>query len=230
MVLVTAFYKFFTLEEPATWQEPLRQACEDSGVVGTILLAEEGINGSLAGTDEAVKQVLKHLRELPGLHDLESKETAADAIPFHRVKVKVKKEIVTFRHATDPTKLVGEYVSPEQWNELIQDPDVVLIDTRNDYEVAEGTFPNALDPKTTKFSEFPDWVTKNLDPKTHKKVAMFCTGGIRCEKASSYMLAEGFEKVYHLKGGILKYQLDVPEDQNIFVGKNFVFDDRRVFG
>jgi UPF0176 protein len=227
---VTAFYKFVPFADPKALQEPLREACEESCVVGTILLATEGINGSLAGTDSAVAQVLARLRAVPGLHDLESKETPAEELPFHRIKVKVKREIVTLRAPADPTKRVGAYVKPREWNQLLDDPEIVLVDTRNDYEVAEGTFPGALDPKTAKFSEFPAWVTQNLDPAKHKKVAMFCTGGIRCEKATAYLLELGFENVFHLQGGILKYQLEIPESESRFIGKNFVFDDRRTFG
>jgi UPF0176 protein len=228
--VVASFYKFVKLDDPRAWQQPIYQAIEDLGLVGTILLATEGINGSLAGPTEAIESVLEYLRSLEGLHDLEAKLTPAETVPFHRIKVKVKKEIVTFRHPADPTKKVGEYVSPRAWNDLLSDPDVVLVDTRNSYEVAEGTFPGSLDPQTEKFSEFPAWVKTNLDPTKHEKVAMFCTGGIRCEKATAYLLELGFKHVLHLKGGILQYQLDIPEEESRFIGKNFVFDDRRTFG
>ncbi len=199
--LTAALYKFVSLPNYTALQAPIHAACEAHHIKGTILLAAEGINGTIAG--------------LPDEH------------PFYRMKVKLKKEIVTLGVAgVSPTKLVGTYVQPQDWNALISDPDVILIDTRNDYEVDIGTFKGAIDPRTTTFREFPEYVAKNLDKTKHKKVAMFCTGGIRCEKASSYMMDQGFEEVYHLQGGILKYLETVPEAQSLWQGECFVFDQR----
>ncbi|MCL4104000.1 UNVERIFIED_CONTAM: hypothetical protein GTU68_034862 [Idotea baltica] len=202
-------------------------ACLAAGTKGTLLLAHEGINGTIAGTREAVDQVLAYLRADPRMTDLPHKESYDDHMPFHRMKVKLKKEIVTMGVAgVDPNEVVGTYVQPKDWNALVRDPDVVLIDTRNGYEVGIGTFSGAVDPGTTTFREFPDHIRSNYDPEKHKKVAMFCTGGIRCEKASAFMLNEGFEEVYHLQGGILKYLEEVPEEESIWQGECFVFDNR----
>jgi len=229
--LTAALYKFVSLPNYTALQVPIHAACEAHHIKGTILLAAEGINGTIAGLPNDINAVLKFLREdhiFNGcFSDLEHKESFADEHPFYRMKVKLKKEIVTLGVAgVSPTKLVGTYVKPQDWNALISDPDVILIDTRNDYEVDIGTFKGAVDPKTTTFREFPEYVAKNLDKTKHKKVAMFCTGGIRCEKASSYMMDQGFEEVYHLQGGILKYLETVPEAQSLWQGECFVFDQR----
>ncbi len=205
--LTAALYKFVSLPEYKALQVPIMDACKTHQIKGTLLLAEEGINGTIAGLPDDIQQVLNYLRTDPlfsgKFADLEHKESFADEHPFYRMKVKLKKEIVTLGvPGVSPTKKVGTYVKPEDWNALISDPDVVLIDTRNDYEVDIGTFKGAIDPRTTTFREFPEYVAKHFDKTKHKKVAMFCTGGIRCEKASSYMLDQGFDEVFHLQGGI----------------------------
>ncbi|WP_020168141.1 MULTISPECIES: oxygen-dependent tRNA uridine(34) hydroxylase TrhO [Methylotenera] len=229
--LTTALYKFVSLPNYTDLQAPILAACETHHIKGTILLASEGVNGTIAGLSDDIQKVLHFLRSEPIFEgkfaDLEHKESFADEHPFYRMKVKLKKEIVTLGVAgVSPTKLVGTYVKPQDWNALISDPDVILIDTRNDYEVDIGTFKGAIDPKTTTFREFPEYVAKNLDKTKHKKVAMFCTGGIRCEKASSYMMDQGFEEVYHLQGGILKYLETVDEKDSLWQGECFVFDQR----
>ncbi|MES2546847.1 MAG: rhodanese-related sulfurtransferase [Pseudomonadota bacterium] len=229
--LTTALYKFVSLPNYADLQAPILAACEAHHIKGTILLASEGINGTIAGLPDDINAVLQFLRTDAAFagkfSDLEHKESYADEHPFYRMKVKLKKEIVTLGvPGVSPTKQVGTYVQPQDWNALISDPDVILIDTRNDYEVDIGTFKGAIDPRTTTFREFPEYVAKNLDKTKHKKVAMFCTGGIRCEKASSYMMDQGFEEVYHLQGGILKYLETVPEAQSLWQGECFVFDQR----
>ncbi|AYN95187.1 rhodanese-related sulfurtransferase [Pseudomonas sp. LTJR-52] len=226
-IVVAALYKFVTLEDYVERREPLLTVMLDNEVKGTLLLAEEGINGTIAGSRAGIDAVLAFLKADSRLVDLEHKESYCDEQPFYRTKVKLKKEIVTLGvPGVDPNKKVGTYVDPKDWNALISDPDVVLIDTRNDYEVGIGTFTNAVDPKTKSFREFPQYVRQNFDPSRHKKVAMFCTGGIRCEKASSFMLNEGFEEVYHLKGGILKYLEEVPQEDSLWQGDCFVFDNR----
>ena len=226
-VIVAALYKFVALEDFHQLREPLLDRCIAAGTRGTLLLAHEGINGTIAGSREALDEVLAYLRSDPRLADLEHKESADDHMPFYRMKVKVKKEIVTMGvPGIDPNQRVGTYVRPRDWNELVNDPEVLLIDTRNDYEYGIGTFRGALDPRTTTFREFPAYVRATLDPRKHKKVAMFCTGGIRCEKASAFMLKEGFEEVYHLQGGILKYLEEVPEQDSTWEGECFVFDNR----
>ncbi|HEY9604528.1 MAG TPA: rhodanese-related sulfurtransferase [Allocoleopsis sp.] len=225
--VVATFYKFVRLPDFAEKREPLLAYCQAQSIRGTILLAAEGINGTIAGSHEAINSVLSFLRSDPRLADLEHKESYADAQPFERMKVRLKKEIVTLGlPEINPSDRVGTYVSPEDWNALICDPDVIVIDTRNDYEVSIGTFQGAQNPKTGSFHEFPDYVRDRLDPNKHKKVAMFCTGGIRCEKASSFMMAQGFQEVYHLKGGILKYLEEVPEEDSLWQGECFVFDQR----
>lgn len=225
--LVAALYKFVALPDFETLKQPLLDACENAGVMGTILLAKEGINGTIAGPEAGIRAVLTHMRNDSRLSDLEHKESWASEIPFLRMKVRLKKEIVTIgAPEADPTKQVGTYVKPEDWNELIADPDVVVIDTRNDYEVEIGTFKGAVDPITASFCDFPDWVENAEELATKSKVAMFCTGGIRCEKASSYMLAQGFDEVYHLQGGILKYLETVPKEESQWEGECFVFDER----
>lgn len=226
-IVVVALYKFVALPDYRALREPLRQLMLDHGVKGTLLLAEEGINGTVSGTREGIDALLTRLKADPRFADLEHKESYCAEQPFQRSKVKLKKEIVTLGvPEVDPTRQVGTYVAPADWNTLIDDPEVVLIDTRNDYEVAIGTFAGARDPKIASFREFADYVRSQLDPAKHKKIAMFCTGGIRCEKASSYMLSQGFEEVYHLKGGILKYLEEVPPTQSKWQGECFVFDDR----
>ena len=226
-IVVAALYKFVTLEDYVDRREPLLTVMLDNEVKGTLLLAQEGINGTIAGSRAGIDAVLAFLKADSRLVDLEHKESYCDEQPFYRTKVKLKKEIVTLGvPGVDPNKKVGTYVDPKDWNALISDPDVVLIDTRNDYEVGIGTFTNAVDPKTKSFREFPQYVRQNFDPARHKKVAMFCTGGIRCEKASSFMLNEGFEEVYHLKGGILKYLEEVPQEDSLWQGDCFVFDNR----
>ena len=226
-IVVAALYKFVTLEDYLDLREPLLQVMLANEVKGTLLLANEGINGTVSGTREAIDALLAWLRNDPRLADLDHKESLCDEQPFYRTKVKLKKEIVTLGvPGVDPNKTVGTYVEPKDWNALISDPEVLLIDTRNDYEVAIGTFEGAIDPKTTSFREFPEYIKTHFDPSRHKKVAMFCTGGIRCEKASSFMLNEGFEEVYHLKGGILKYLEEVPEQESKWQGDCFVFDNR----
>jgi len=225
--VVAAFYKFTKLPDYRQQQPLLQSYCIEQGVKGTILLAEEGINGTIAGTRAAIDAVLALLRSDPRLSDLEHKESCTDTLPFYRMKVKLKKEIVTLGVAgIDPNEQVGTYVAPEAWNHLISDPEVTLVDTRNRYEFEIGTFNGAQNPDTDAFVEFPEYVEKNLDKNRHRKVAMFCTGGIRCEKASAYMLAQGFEEVYHLEGGILKYLETVPAEESQWQGECFVFDQR----
>jgi UPF0176 protein len=226
-VVVAALYKFVTLENYRELREPLLDECLAAGARGTLLLAEEGINGTIAGTREGIDRVLDWLRRDPRLVDIDHKESFDDHLPFYRMKVKLKKEIVTMGiDGIDPNQRVGSYVNPEDWNALIADPDVLLIDTRNDYEVGIGTFRGAVDPRTTTFREFPAYVRGHLDPQRQKKIAMFCTGGIRCEKASAFMLQEGFQEVYHLRGGILKYLEEVPAENSAWEGECFVFDNR----
>lgn len=226
-IVVAALYKFVTLEDYVALREPLLQAMVDNGIKGTLLIAEEGINGTVSGSREGIDGLMAWLKNDPRMDDIDHKESYCDEQPFYRTKVKLKKEIVTLGvEGVDPNKKVGTYVDPQDWNALISDPEVLLIDTRNDYEVSIGTFEGAIDPKTTSFREFPDYIKANFDPAVHKKVAMFCTGGIRCEKASSYMLSEGFGEVFHLKGGILKYLEEVPQEETKWQGDCFVFDNR----
>lgn len=228
-LVIAALYKFVSLPDFEAMREPLRAFCEKRGIKGTLLLAHEGINGTISGTRAGIDAVLDYLRSDPRLADLEHKESFVDehTRAFYRLKIKLKKEIVTIGIPDiSPTIKVGTYVKPQDWNSIISDPDVVVLDTRNDYEVEVGTFERALDPQTESFRQFPDYVKQNLDPAKHKKVAMFCTGGIRCEKASAYMLDQGFEEVYHLQGGILKYLEEVPKEESLWRGECFVFDNR----
>ncbi len=226
-VVVCALYKFIRLSDFQDMREPLRKTMLKHGVKGTLLLAEEGINGTVAGSREGIDKLLDWLKADPRLAELEHKESLSDEMPFYRTSVKLKKEIVTMGvEGIDPNKVVGTYVKPKDWNDLISSPDVVLIDTRNDYEVEIGTFKNAVDPKTETFREFPEYVKNHLDPKKHKKVAMFCTGGIRCEKSTAYLKEQGFDEVYHLQGGILKYLEEVPPEESMWEGDCFVFDNR----
>lgn len=225
-VVVAALYKFVTLDDYHELREPLLQRCIDAGIKGSLLLAHEGINGTIAGSRAAIDAVLTYLKSDARFADLEHKESFESVQPFLRMKVKLKKEIVTMGvDGIDPNHLVGTYVEPRDWNALISDPEVLVIDTRNDYEVEIGTFAHALNPNLKVFREFPQYA-RQFDPAKHKKVAMFCTGGIRCEKASAFMLHEGFAEVYHLKGGILKYLEEVPEPESLWRGECFVFDNR----
>jgi UPF0176 protein len=208
-------------------REPLLDVCLAAGAKGTLLLAEEGINGTIAGDRETIDRVLSYLKSDSRLADIDHKESLDECIPFYRMKVKLKKEIVTMGVGNiDPNSLVGHYVEAKDWNDLISDPDVTLIDTRNDYECDIGSFKGAINPQTTTFREIPDFVEKNLNPAKQKKVAMFCTGGIRCEKSTAYLLDQGFEEVYHLKGGILKYLEETPKEESLWEGECFVFDNR----
>ncbi|RFA29837.1 hypothetical protein CAI21_08350 [Alkalilimnicola ehrlichii] len=226
-IVIATFYKFVPLDDCQELQTRLQAHCEAISLRGTILLAHEGINATVAGNRSAVDSVLSWLRGDARFADLAHKESTASEIPFQRMKVRVKKEIVTLgQPEADPVHRVGTYVKPRDWNALIQDPDVVVIDTRNDYEVAIGSFEGAIDPGTEKFRDFPAYIEENLDKRRHKRVAMFCTGGIRCEKSTSYLLNQGFEEVYHLEGGILKYLEEVPEENSLWRGECFVFDER----
>jgi UPF0176 protein len=225
-VVVAALYKFATLENFHEMREPLLQVCLDAGIKGSLLLAYEGINGTVAGSRSGIDRVLAYLKADSRLRDLEHKESIDNAQPFLRMKVKIKKEIVTLGiDGIDPNLQVGTYVEPGDWNRIISDPEVLVLDTRNDYEVELGSFQGAINPDMETFREFPDYVQR-FDPRRHKKVAMFCTGGIRCEKASAFMLQQGFDEVYHLKGGILKYLEEVPVEQSLWQGECFVFDNR----
>lgn len=225
--VVATFYKFVSLPDYADLRQPLLQCCQEQAIRGTILLAAEGMNATIAGSQAGIDAVLAFLRADPRFADLEHKQSTADSQPFDRLKVKLKREIVTLGvPEVDPTQQVGTYVDPKEWNALLSDPEVVVIDTRNQYEVDIGTFQGAANPQTRSFRQFPDYVQQQLDPQRHKKVAMFCTGGIRCEKASSFMLSQGFEQVYHLKGGILKYLEEVPPEESLWQGECFVFDQR----
>jgi len=226
-ITVSAIYHFVRLNDFADYRQPLIDRLEAEGIRGTLLLASEGINGTVAGRPDAIERFLNWLRKQSPFAGLSHKESACDEMPFYRTKVKLKKEIVTMGiEGIDPLDIVGTYVKPQDWNALISDPDVVLVDTRNEYEVAIGTFENALNPHTQTFREFPDYVKQNLDPGKHKKVAMFCTGGIRCEKSTAYLKEQGFSEVYHLEGGILKYLEQVPEADSKWQGECFVFDNR----
>lgn len=232
---VAAFYQFVTLPDFQALREPLRNMCVALDIKGIILLAEEGINGTVAGREVAIDALVNQLQNgalFNGrLDNLELKFSGAAEMPFNRMKVRLKKEIVTIGDPdTDPNAKVGIYVDAADWNELVKQPDILLIDTRNQFEVEMGTFEGALDPAITRFGEFPDFASRALDPAKHKKIAMFCTGGIRCEKASSYLLSQGFEEVYHLKGGILQYLEDIPQDQSLWRGECFVFDQRVALG
>lgn len=225
--VVAALYKFVRLPDFETLRSPLHKVMTDHEVRGTVLLAAEGVNGTIAGTREGVDAVLDFLRADPRINTLTAKESYTQENPFYRSKVKLKKEIVTMGvEDIDPNDIVGTYVKPEDWNALIADPDVLLVDTRNDYEVQIGSFKNALNPKTESFREFPEFAKQNLDPSKHKKVAMFCTGGIRCEKSTAFMKQQGFKEVYHLEGGILKYLEEVPQEKSLWEGECFVFDNR----
>jgi UPF0176 protein len=226
-IVVIAMYKFVTLDNYQDIKPNLFKVLQDNQIKGTLLLAAEGINGTVAGTREAIDTLLTWLTADSRLTDISFKESFTEVMPFNRTKVKLKKEIVTMGiEGIDPKQVVGTYVEPKDWNALISDPDVILVDTRNDYEFQVGTFENAINPKTDTFREFPQYVEDNMDPAKHKKVAMFCTGGIRCEKSTAYMKEQGYEEVYHLKGGILKYLEEVPQENTLWKGDCFVFDER----
>lgn len=230
-IVVAALYKFAKLPDYREMQPCLLDFCVAQGLKGTLLLATEGINGTLAGTRAGIDALIARLRADVRFAGLEYKESHAHEMPFGRMKVKLKKEIVTLGvPGIEPGEAVGTYVAPEDWNALISDPSVVLIDTRNSYEYAMGTFRGAVDPHTAIFREFPAYVSKNLDPAKHKKIAMFCTGGIRCEKATLFMLRHGFEEVYHLQGGILNYLEKIPTENSLWQGRCFVFDERVAVG
>ena len=226
-VVVSALYHFVRLDNYQALRQPLYDFMIENEIRGTLLLAKEGINGTVAGPQAAIDKLHAWLRADERLKDLRTKESFDDKMPFYRTRVKLKKEIVTMGvQGIDPNHVVGTYVKPEDWNNLISDPDLILVDTRNDYEVAIGTFKNAINPETETFRQFPDYVKSNLNPGKHKKVAMFCTGGIRCEKSTAYLKEQGFEEVYHLQGGILKYLETVPEADSMWQGECFVFDNR----
>ncbi len=226
-IVVCALYKFVTLEKFQDLRQPLLKVMEHNNIRGTLLLASEGINGTVASSRKGIDALITWFEKDDRLQHIVTKESLEAENPFYRTKVKLKKEIVTMGvEGIDPKQVVGTYVKPQDWNALISDPDVVLVDTRNDYEVKVGTFEGALNPDTTTFREFPQYVSDNLDPSTNKKVAMFCTGGIRCEKSTAYLKEQGFEEVYHLEGGILKYLEEVPEEDTMWQGECFVFDNR----
>ncbi|MFE8070305.1 rhodanese-related sulfurtransferase [Marinobacteraceae bacterium S3BR75-40.1] len=226
-VVVCALYKFTVLENYSELRQPLLDLLQENDVRGTLLLAREGINGTVAGPREGIDALKAWLASDSRFDGIDYKESFNDEQPFKRTKVKLKKEIVTLGvEDIDPRRTVGTYVDPKEWNALISDPEVLLIDTRNQYEVEIGTFKNAVNPATDTFREFPEYVEKNLDPGKHKKVAMFCTGGIRCEKSTAFLKEKGFDEVYHLKGGILNYFEQVPEEESLWDGECFVFDDR----
>ncbi len=225
--VVVTMYKFVQLPDFTEMRISLHQYCVEQDIKGTILLAEEGLNGTIAGSQQAIDNVLTYLRSDQRFADLQTKNSLVSEIPFLRMKVKLKKEIVTMGvPETDPTQLNGQRIDAKDWNALISDPDVLLVDTRNEYEYSIGTFKHAISPETQTFREFPAYVKQHLNPHKHKKIAMFCTGGIRCEKSTNYLLKQGFENVFHLNGGILKYLEEVPENESLWEGECFVFDGR----
>ena len=227
MLIVAAFYHFAPLPDPAALRAPLLAECVAAGLRGTILLAPEGVNGTVAGTRQGIDAVLAHLRALPGLAGVAAKESPAPALPFARMKVRLKREIVSMgQPGVNPVAAVGRYVAAADWNALISAPDVAVIDTRNSYEVAIGSFSGAVDPGTATFRDFPAWWQANADRFRGKRIAMFCTGGIRCEKSTNYLLGQGVAQVFHLQGGVLKYLEDVPQDESLWQGECFVFDQR----
>ncbi|WPY93787.1 rhodanese-related sulfurtransferase [Limimaricola variabilis] len=232
MFTVAALYHFAALPDAPARREALLEFCAARGIIGTLILAQEGINGTVAAPErEAILDLIAHLHGWPGFEGLDWKESAAEAAPFRRLKVRLKREIVTMgQPGVDPRGHVGTHVAPAEWNALISAPDVVTIDTRNGYEVAVGSFEGAVDPGTTSFREFPDWWAANADKLAGKRIAMFCTGGIRCEKSTSFLKAQGIDEVYHLKGGVLKYLEEVPQEQSLWRGECFVFDERVAVG
>lgn len=228
---VAALYCFARLPQYESLREPLAELCCTNGIKGTLLLAAEGINGTVAGTQPAIEKLVAYITSIPELANPELKYSNATEMPFYRMKVRLKREIVTMGvDGIDPLKSVGTYIAPKDWNALIADEDTVVVDTRNDYEYAIGTFEGALDPNTKTFREFPEWVEQNRDKLEGKKIAMFCTGGIRCEKATAFVKGLGFDDVFHLKGGILKYLEDVPKEESMWNGECFVFDERVAIG
>jgi UPF0176 protein len=226
-VVISALYHFVILDNYKQLRQPLLDLMLEHDIKGTLLLAHEGINGTIAGSQKSIDRLLNWLKSDTRLAELRHKSSYDESMPFYRTRVKLKKEIVTMGvEGIDPNQVVGTYVKPEDWNALISDPDVLLVDTRNAYETAIGTFKNAVDPVTETFREFPEYVKQNLNPDKHKKVAMFCTGGIRCEKSTAYLKEQGFDEVYHLQGGILKYLETVPVNDSLWEGECFVFDNR----
>ncbi|MFK4825539.1 rhodanese-related sulfurtransferase [Paenochrobactrum sp. BZR 588] len=224
---VAALYRFAKLPQFEALREPLTELCNKHDVRGTLLLASEGINGTVAGTQEGIAALIDYIEAIPELKGLELKYSTASKLPFYRLKIKLKREIVTMGvEGIDPLQSVGTYVAAKDWNDLISDENTILVDTRNDYEYAIGTFEGAIDPCTTTFREFPEWVEQHRDELEGKKIAMFCTGGIRCEKATAFVKGLGFDDVYHLKGGILKYLEDIPAEESKWEGECFVFDER----
>ncbi len=230
-ITISSFYKFTPIDDPHTLRATLLAALTAQALRGTILLAHEGINATLSGAPENMAAFLAALRTDPRFSDLTAKDASAETHPFRRTFVKVKREIIRFdQPSADPTVQSGTYVEPKDWNALISSPDVVLLDARNAYEVELGSFANALDPQTKRFGDLPQYVQANLDPARHRKVAMFCTGGIRCEKASTYLKGLGFKEVYHLRGGVLAYLAEVPKHESLWQGGCYVFDERGVVG
>jgi UPF0176 protein len=227
MITIAAFYHFADFADYKEWREPLREVCVKASLLGTILIAAEGINSTIAGPAEGIATLLNYIKSDPRFTKMQHKESYAPTNPFKRVKVRLKKEIVTIGVKVDAVNDVGTYVKPQDWNKLIMDPEVIVVDTRNDYEVEAGTFRGSLDPKTTSFGQFPAYAEHELSAYKDKKIAMFCTGGIRCEKATALLRQKGFKQVYHLEGGILKYLELIPADQSLFSGECFVFDERR---
>jgi len=230
-MVIASFYKFVSLPDCEVLQRGLLAFCRNHVVKGTILVSQEGVNGTIAGPIIAVEAVLDYLRADPRLANLEHRESRTEQVPFQRMKVRLRDEIVTFGHpAVDPTACVGQYVEPAEWNALISDPETLLVDTRNSYEVKIGTFKRAINPDITSFREFRDFVEDTLKSSRHRKIALFCTGGIRCEKTTSHMVALGFQEVYHLQGGILRYLAEVPPEESLWRGECFVFDERVAVG
>ena len=226
-IRVAALYRFCRLDAPEALRKPLAAFCCGRGIKGTLLLAREGINGTVAGSEQAIGELVAHLESMPEFAGLDVKYSMAEDMPFHRMKVRLKREIVTMGvEDIDPRAGAGTYVAPAEWNDLISDPETLVIDTRNDFEVSLGTFRGAVDPQTKSFSQFPDWVERNRDELEGRRVAMFCTGGIRCEKATASLKSLGVEQVFHLKGGILKYLEEVPPEESLWQGECFVFDGR----
>ena len=226
-ITVAALYRFAPFDDPAALRAPLLALCEERGIKGTLLLAREGVNGTIAGTAEGIAAVVDHIRALPGCIELDVKYSSAAAMPFGRMKVRLKKEIVTMKvPGVDPAREVGAYVAPAEWNAVVDDPDTVVIDTRNDFEVGYGSFDGAVNPHTKSFGDFPGWWRANADQFAGKRIAMFCTGGIRCEKSTAFLKSEGVDDVVHLKGGILAYLEQVPEAESRWHGSCFVFDER----
>jgi len=226
-IVVAALYHFVSFEKYVEFRLPLLEVMKENNIKGTLILAKEGINGTVAGSQDSIDALIQWLKQDAHFSDLKYKLSYDETMPFYRTKVKLKKEIVTMGiEGIDPNKVKGTYIKPQDWNELISDPDVTLIDTRNDYEIKIGSFKHAVNPETTSFREFPDYVKTHYTPAKHKKVAMFCTGGIRCEKSTAFLKEQGFTEVYHLEGGILKYLEEVPEEESLWQGECFVFDNR----